>query len=149
MRFSLRGLPELDLFESDEQRTAAIAEIEREVGSPMTLGYWIAVAILFATVMVVRRYVKGWLQMLNVPPGVDTFLYWAAVLTTALIVLRWLHRWGAATELRQKLLEAGVPVCTKCGYCLRGLADSVGRCPECARPFDAQVVTLLEKAGRS
>ena len=43
-------------------------------------------------------------------------------------LLPWLHRSDAPREPREKLIARGVQVCTKCGYLLRGLPSSIGRC---------------------
>jgi hypothetical protein len=40
--------------------------------------------------------------------------------------------------LRGRLLEIGVPVCTACGYDLRG--QTVARCPECGHAFDLNLL---------
>ena len=50
-------------------------------------------------------------------------------------------RWFGRQYMRDKLLECGVPVCVKCGYCLRGLAAD--QCPECGKELDARVRALI------
>jgi len=135
----------LDLFDSDEQRKAAVGEIEREAGNPISFGYWLAVVIIGGAVITINVFIKRWLLVLNVPDTAATLIHWTLLIVCFGVILRWLHRWGAASDLRQKLLKFGVPVCLKCGYALRGLPVEIGRCPECGRPFDERVVVILSQ----
>ena len=51
--------------------------------------------------------------------------------------LAWFWRHRCQRFLRQQLLAAGVPLCLKCGYDLRG---SEGCCPECGNEFESSGV---------
>ena len=53
----------------------------------------------------------------------------------------WFLKRFISRHLRQELLDCDVPVCTECGYHLVGLPGP--ECPECGRPFDAQVRRIL------
>jgi hypothetical protein len=61
----------------------------------------------------------------------------------ALFGMVWaLVRHAARRQLRERLVELGVPICIHCGYDLRG--QTVPRCPECGRGFDP---ALLQPEG--
>lgn len=61
-------------------------------------------------------------------------LFWLAA--AAAIVLAQLHARGdLARALRIQLARDGIPICTRCGYDLRGLAAADrAPCPECGKP---------------
>ena len=143
LNFTLAGLPEMRHFDSPEDRQAALWEISDEAGRPTRGGFWLAVlAILVAVIS--ARFLAGWLlSYVSWPTLVEETLQLASLFIAFGLVIRWLHRSGAATELRQKLLARGVPVCMKCGYLLRGLDNTIGRCPECGREFDEDVRRIL------
>ncbi len=144
MRYTLRGLPEMELFDSEEQRAEVVREIETEAGRPTNLWYWLAVAILVSATLVTNRIMKWLLARLVVwPEEIEDALQWLVMILMIVVVLRWLHRWGAAVDLRRKLLIRGVPVCLGCGYSLRGHSEAATRCPECGRSFDEAVRRIL------
>ena len=136
LNLSLGDLPEMELFESDEQRDRALHEIGRESGSPGKLDWWIAIGILL-TIGIgawwLLRQIRHWLTW---PGWLEELLQFAILISILLLVLRGLHRWGSRAELRQKLLQAGIPVCLGCGYSLRGQPSDSQRCPECGRVID-------------
>jgi hypothetical protein len=146
LQITLAGMPELSLFESDEQRKAALSEIGKEAGNPVTASYWLSVGMVVISVWLI-----GWgvellwtrLQLGLVPLWLVRLVVMAAAFA---LVLTWVHRRGAAGELRTKLLQFGVPVCMKCGYSLRGLSLAIGRCPECGAGFDERVREILADA---
>lgn len=149
MHRTLAGLPEMDQFDSDEQRKLALAQIEAEAGNPMSRGWWAAVLILVGSVIavvfglrwamprvpIVRDFHHELQDMIRIGAGIATFV----------LVLRWLHRRGGQPALREKLIAAGVPVCRACGYALRGLPLESARCPECGREFDDDVRSILRR----
>jgi hypothetical protein len=143
LNLTLAGLPELDYFETDKQRQEALWSLGREAGSPARGSYWLAVAVLAAAVTGVRYLIKWLLAQVYWPAFVEEAVLWTVLVVTFLYVLRRLHRSGARAELRTKLLAQAVPVCIGCGYLLRGLPVSSGRCPECGRPFDDCVIEIL------
>jgi predicted Zn-ribbon and HTH transcriptional regulator len=145
LNFTLRGLPELEHFPDQESRRKALEEIAGEAGNPKIASFWVAI-VLLAGATVATRWLAGWLlSKVLWPPIVEEILHTAGMLAGFLIVLRWLHRSGAAGELRAKLLVSGVPVCLKCGYLLRGLPAGTGRCPECGSEFSPRVCELLAR----
>jgi predicted Zn-ribbon and HTH transcriptional regulator len=93
------------------------------------------------------RFLAGWLlSYVQWHHEVEDLIRVVAMIGAGFLVLRKLHRWGAAADLRRKLLAANVPVCVKCGYLLRGLPLDPGRCPECGTAFSEEVISILEKA---
>lgn len=139
---SLAGTPELEQFETEEQRQQALSEISKEAGNPRTGNYWLAVVILVFSVLAAGYAADVLLHWVVWPNWVEDVLGWGFRIAAFLLVLRSLHRWGSRVELRQKLLAAGVPVCLSCGYSLRGLAGDSERCPECGTRIPESVSAL-------
>ncbi len=149
MHRTLAGLPEMDQFDTDEQRKLALAQIEAEAGNPMSRGWWMGVVILVGAVIavvfglrwltpripIVRDFHREVQDLIRLGLGIATFVF----------VLRWLHRRGGQPALREKLIAAGVPICRACGYALRGLPLEAARCPECGREFDEDVRSILRR----
>lgn len=149
LHYTLAGLTELQHFPSDADRQLALDEIGGEAGNPKRGSFWLALGIIAISVIAARMLAVWVLSFVVWPGAIEELLRFLAIFGAFFIVLRWLHRWGAAGELRAKLVAQGVPVCFKCGYLLHGLRNEVGRCPECGREFDAQVRQILaaERAG--
>jgi len=146
LNLTLAGLPELDHFPSLEERQKALWEIGNEAGDTKSGWFWLAILAVVGGA-ILARYVAGWLLSYVALPGeLEDILKVLTILAVFFLVLRWLHRRGAAAELRRKLLARGVPVCMGCGYLLRGLSVSTERCPECGRAFDGQVEKILTAA---
>lgn len=146
LNLSLAGMPELELFESAEQRDRALREIAREFGSPRAGSWWLALAILLTagvSTLALSRYALSFVRW---PELLEESIRIGAVLLVAGITIRGLHRWGGAADLRRKLLELGVPVCRGCGYSLRGQPPDHPRCPECGRAIEARVREILRRA---
>ena len=147
MHRTLAGLPELEQFESDEQRQRALAEIEKEAGNPFSWDWVIGVGILIATVITVN-FTLRWLThripvVSDFPRHVHEIIRLGVTLAVFFVMLRWLHRWGAGEQLREKLIAAGVPVCRGCGYSLKGLPPDATKCSECGREIEADVMKLI------
>ncbi len=140
---TMAGLPEMELFGSEEQRQASLGEMAREAGNVRSAGFWLAVAVLAVTVFAVGRLARMLFLRMGLAGVWAEMLQFAVMLGAYWFILRALHRWGARKDLRRKLLAARIPVCMSCGYLLRGLPLSPGRCPECGRPFDDRVRELL------
>lgn len=145
LNLTLAGLPELELFESEEQRQNALHEIGREVVDLRSGHYWLAILGLITAVVGGQFLARMLLAMVAWPRWLEDILLLLLVGATFFGALRFLHRSGAAGELRHKLLKNGVPVCLGCGYLLRGLPLDPGLCPECGRPFDDVVREILMK----
>lgn len=146
--FTLAGLPELEHFETAQQRAAALEEIGREAGDLGRGGYWLAIAALVVAVVAVQWAMRWLLAKTAWVKWVEDVLILLVTGGAFFVVLRALHRRGAAAELRQKLLRQGVPVCVQCGYLLRGLPLDPGRCPECGRAFEDRVRGILSASVR-
>ena len=149
MHRTLAGLPEMDQFESDEQRKLALAQIESEAANPLSRHWWLAVGILVGsavTVIVSLRWVMPRIPIVSqFHREVQELIRSGLGVVVFASVLRWLHRRGGQPALREKLLAAGVPICRQCGYALRGLPLEAARCPECGREFDADVREILKR----
>lgn len=143
LSFTLAGAPELNLFEWPGQRDRALREVATEALNPFRFRYWMAAVIIVTAVLAILRVVDLATSYLTWPPIFDVLLRLVVWIFTFMYVLRMLHRHALVRPLREKLLNANVPVCLQCGYCLRGMPLSAGRCPECGQPFDDKVQTLL------
>ncbi len=143
LNLTLAGLPELEHFEDDAARQKALTEIGEEAANLKSGGYWSGVGILAGATLVGQVITRWLLTHVVWPPLLEESLHWLVGIATFVLTLRWLHRSGVVAQLRTKLLVCGVPVCTKCGYLLRGLPLDPGRCPECGRPFDDPVRKIL------
>lgn len=143
---TLSGLPELDLFESPEQREQALREIGKEAGRPWQSSFWVGVAAVALTVAAAAIVARQLLALVPLPGWARDLLLLAFCAGVFLLVLRWLHRSAFRAALREKLLKAGVPVCRGCGYSLRGATLDAPRCPECGRALDERVRDLLRDA---
>lgn len=143
MRFTLAGLPELALFDSDEQRAQALDQLAREGGDLTKRGWWQAMAILAPAVLglfALLRYIRA---RITWPSWIEELLSIGLMFLAAAFLIRWMHRWDAARALRARLIALGIPVCRGCGYCLRGQSPQAARCPECARPLEADTALLV------
>lgn len=65
------------------------------------------------------------------------------MVTGIFLLIRYLHRRGFAIALREKLVTAGVPICLRCGYSLRGAMPVTVRCPECGTAVDERVRAII------
>ena len=147
MHRTLAGLPELEQFESEEQKQRALAELEKEAGNPFSWDWVIGVGILIGVVIAVTFTLRAFMHRIPVvgefPRLVQEMIRFGIILAVFLVMLRWLHRWGAGEQLREKLIALGVPVCRGCGYSLKGLPADALRCSECGREIDADVMKLI------
>jgi len=141
----IRSCPEYALFESDEARARAVAELDSDL--ERNKRYWAQVFILAALV-------GGACIVINALLGEQPwFPQWARIATVftanvllfGLILVHW--RRSIIARLRGKLIEQGVPVCRACGYPMRGLP--LPRCPECGWQADDAVRALLTEAGKA
>ena len=140
---TLRGLPELEEFDNDAQRQAALREIGQEAADLKSGGYWLGVAVLVGSTVISWWTVRWVLARISWPQWIEGLIQLLAFGGTFWLVIRWLHRSGARAELRQKLLQQGIPVCLKCGYLLRGLPPETQRCPECGQAIEKTALELV------
>ncbi len=141
MNVTLAGLPELELFPSDDARRQAFREISDKPDRPkkMVVASTLVVAAMFA----VASAAQWLLTALGAPKGLAGVLLGLALAVTLAFSIRALHRRVMGHELRLKLLEAGVAICVKCGYALRGLPTDSTRCPECGRGLSDRARELI------
>ncbi|MDX2199118.1 MAG: hypothetical protein SF069_09120 [Phycisphaerae bacterium] len=149
LRFTLSGLPELELFESDAQRDAALHRLATKSGDPSKRGWWQGFVVLLPMVIVIWFLMRYARTLVIWPSWIEEGLSFFVLLAAAALVARWLHRGGAARELREQLLLQGVPVCRGCGYSLRGQLEGAQRCPECGREIDADAAALIGRTSRA
>lgn len=142
---TLRGMDELSHFPSVEARQRALNGISSSVSWwELALGILVTGAGTIAVLFGARELID-WLV-----PHPDRLarealdlLRIALAVAAAFFIIRALHRWDAARDLRRKLLACGVPVCERCGYLLRGLAATITACPECGRAIDERSRSLI------
>jgi len=146
----LRGLPEMELFESDLQRRLALTDLHRtrEGGRWRwrffrSRRFWLDVGAATLIVFAVIENMKLILKRLAMPAPLGKIVSFVVIMAAFWFVNRRNARRWWQEPLRLKLLEQGVPVCLGCGYLLRGLPLESARCPECGRPFDERVRELL------
>ena len=145
LNFTLAGLEELDHFPSDEDRQRAIGAIESGFGGGgMALGIFLTAGSFTGTAVLVRFLLTT--LPVGVPPLLGDLLVFGLAGGAFYAALRGLHRRGVRRALRQQLIECGVPVCSPCGYPLRGLPPATSVCPECGRALEARVRLLLSVA---
>ena len=137
--FTLAGMDELGMFRTPESRDRAVAEF----GNTITFGRILpGIAINAAVVvgiMLAVQVIGTWL------PGAMWLrdVGFLAARGVMFLVVRWLHRRGAAKFLRQQLVEEGVSICVECGYRLDGLGATTERCPECGAGVTPGVREIL------
>jgi hypothetical protein len=111
------------------------------IGRPAFLMAAVAAAGLSVTSTLVLRKVVA---SSGLPIGQQTrdLILAVPVIIVCCVLGLWLLRRRISQLLRYELLDCGVPTCVQCGYHLIGLPGP--ECPECGRPFDAQVRRILE-----
>ena len=128
----LRGLPEMTLFPDEAAREHAIQQIYAEeiyakehraalVGA-LLLHAIVIVVVFFGLVYLIRSLLPS-LQRWSGHIGL------AVVLPLYILYIAVSLRRSMVKDLRRKLVQAGIPVCLRCGYDLRG--SDATRCPEC------------------
>ncbi len=126
----LRGLPEMQRFPDDESRQKAVQDIYRGMYTWQFAVVLILHAVALWTVFFGVEYV--------IRTQIAALSRWSAWVSMVLVLIGYAVfivvclRRDSIRDLRRKLIEAGVPVCVKCGYDLRGApAEGDRRCPEC------------------
>jgi len=146
-QYTLKGVEELDHFPTDEAQERALNEIGHEVRvRDLSLGILILAAIVFITTACTRQLIHLLIPGMLGSADKDVSLILGVM--AGIAVMRWLHRWGAARDLRRKLLDCGVPVCVPCAYLLQGLPSETVACPECGMPIPIEVRTLKRTCRR-
>jgi hypothetical protein len=154
-RLSMRGrgylssAPELELFPTIEARDKAIREIEKSMMPSWRDGWgWLKFFLIVTVVMLAPYSLIIWISNAVSPLSQPWRGYLELVVAIVVYVeiIWFLLRRDIPRTLRQKLLEAGVPVCLDCGYGLRGLPAGTERCPECGKKLDDRVRALMSAA---
>ena len=151
-KFNLSKYPELRHFNQDELEPA-LRKANQEVfslrgsysgwyGLAIVLGGIAAPALVHPTlVYLFSRAFPSHSMPRPVSIGVSMSVSIGCAAWIALTVLSGKIR----KSLRRQLLEAGVPICLKCGYDIRGL--STPRCPECGGEFDPALLERDDASG--
>lgn len=147
--WAIAGLPELALFQSDQQRDAAVAQVIRGVGWLRRKEWWLAVLVLVGGWGIIRLARIGLSQFIPGAQWSGDWLLLIANLFLYSLIMRWFYRGAAQRELRKQLLNQGVPVCVQCGYDLRGQPAAAPYCSECGRAIDNRVPGMIQFGGQS
>jgi hypothetical protein len=140
----LASAPELQLFPTIEARDKAVKEID-DAMTPRGVWGWVKFMLIVTPIMVLPYLLIHWLSkhLSPLPSKWSSWLELALAIIVYCIIIYLLIRRDMPPTLRQKLLEAGVPVCLYCGYGLRGLPADTVRCPECGKRFDDRTRALM------
>jgi len=136
-RWALAGVPELQLFQDDDQREAAITELEKQGSVLQGIGHGIVllvVLLLFKEFIWFRIPAPQWAEW-----GISPFIPPSVMIAYS----TFLQRRRASKFFRDRLLKSGVPICIQCGYCLRGIESN--KCPECGREIEANIRRMIEE----
>ena len=124
-RYFAEAFPEFYWFPTDRQRHDARNGLTKLRFSRWYLSLPLVVLGAILPALVVVR----WLRL----PSWALVLILSCWFPLLMVGQFWLSRRHIRTYVRQKLIEAGVPVCRQCGYDLRGQVEP--RCPECGQAF--------------
>lgn len=144
LRFTLAGLPELDLFPSREAQDTALWELGKEAGGSFIKDLLPGILIVVFVAMTAQVLAQRLLTIVVWPPVIEEIVHFLLVAAAAIIAIRTLHRRSLRAALRRKLIALGVPICVRCGYALRGLPATSLVCPECGTAIDASLRALIE-----
>ncbi len=138
----LRWCPELALFPEGEARRLAVkraSTLRKKLGrlAALIVAAALAGALSHYVIASLGGSVSAFLQRLG--PALRGGLVGGVlgVLFGGGFALWW--RPTFRQSLREQLVEAGIAVCLKCGYDLRGQTEP--RCPECGTTFDERLLT--------
>lgn len=143
-RYTLKGLDELEHFPDEASKQKALEETSSEVGArDLAIGIFFIASAGIGSMWLAKTIVRH--LPFAMPRFVGESIPFIVMFTAVGFTLVFLHRWGTRDTLRKKLLHAGVPVCMKCGYLLRGLDRETPTCPECGRRIDENAKAILIK----
>ena len=129
--------PELNLFETDEDRRAVLRKVRRRLIRSwrfwlhVIAGNVLAVLFCFWNASFLR-------QMLALPMWAYGLIVGATMSACFGGVFTYLFRKPIQRHLRNELIARRIPICITCGYDLRGQIEP--RCPECDTEFDPQLL---------
>lgn len=121
-----RFFPEVELFEDEEQRRAAILEAI----SHQKKSFVLETVLIGVSVSLFLHWFRGTVGTVSVLwqvlAGAGVLIAMVYVLAVLSLVV---HAKKIRIALRSKLNEFGIPICMRCGYQLKGTPEP--RCPEC------------------
>ncbi len=141
----LEGHPELELFETDEQRRLAQRHVASKIifKRPFFIAAGAAVVISLVANLALRRFVASLALPIPLSQTMINLILAVPVTILCILVAFWLLSRHVSKLLRHELLGCSVPICVWCGYALIGAPGP--NCPECGRPFDEQVRRILDR----
>lgn len=92
-------------------------------------GAW--VVIVMVAVKLLHMPVAGWMGSLSMRYPFSWLASMVGIIVPLMVLSIWSYRWVYTRPVRLAMRELGYDVCPGCGYWLRGLNESVMRCPEC------------------
>ena len=135
-----RSYPELAHFETCE-RWRALRRAHKSVGREVRY------LVMFAGVVLLVCLVLGVMLVQSPSWDVPVALLGAMSGAGPVLLLVRIRRPFIRRALRAQLLVVGIPLCTHCGYDLRGQLEP--RCPECGRAFDRTLIRETAKRSDS
>lgn len=140
LRGTLAGLPELRLFPDARARREALDNYGNVMCHDRNWRWWTFAALLVVVSTATGYALSALVTYCGMPVlayGTGNYLLRAGTMTFAFwTLLRKAQRVGAAAHMRLLLIDRGVAVCVRCGYCLAGHDETAERCPECGRVID-------------
>lgn len=135
--FERKLLPELERFPDAQSAENALKSAKRKRS-------WIALILIFILLIVMGVGLRQFVIDRFLPAGMLRDIVVKALLLSALTSASGylgIRLWVAPIryELRQMLVERGIPICIPCGYDLQG--QQIPRCPECGAPFAPDLLT--------
>lgn len=141
---AIASLDEMKMFPDDASRRRAVEKHLKITNRPINLIFG---SVYLIAACALSYYLLRLACRTLLPGGTPRFVRPVIVIAGTIAVyyglLRLLHTWGTARDLRKLLIKEGIPVCLKCGYDLRGLGPAAGSCPECGRKIPATTRALL------
>lgn len=151
LRATLAGLPELDMFPGVRDRRAALDHFGAVICGDRNWRWWTVAGVMIAIAATAGYAMSALVACCGVPLvsyGLSNYILRAgAMLLVFWTLLRKTQRVGAAAHMRRLLIDRGVAMCLRCGYCLAGHDERAQRCPECGRAIDELTRGKLRAGG--
>jgi hypothetical protein len=126
--------PELNWIETRAEKRRVVGRAAASVW--FLAGVCLTLPIALVIVLVTREWVVPCLAGgLSIPRDVASLFHASVIGSAASFGLLLLMRPRMQRDLRAVLASRGLPICSCCGYDLRGQTGT--RCPECGSSFDA------------
>ncbi|MCH7591627.1 MAG: protein kinase [Planctomycetes bacterium] len=145
-----RLIPEVALFETDEQRKAAMRRASSITARGSgRLWIWLLLFLMTLGIIPLLMRVTGldveWGRLQTKYPIVR--LIYGPLMMLLMYSWLWFCRSVIRPRLRAQLVAKGIPICVPCGYNLRGQVDP--RCPECGTAFDEKLLSAARVAPKT